>query len=192
MWRRVGEGCGVESRTGAAARGRAAPPAAHLAAPVGPQHAAFLLTHHLHAAPIVFKCLHLNRATFQNTLPSTDFHDCPAICLRSPPKKIGNNQMSALDSKSLQLTVTTEPQMWILSSARIFALLAVLNLFLEAVYFLLVQAGSGSRKIMLQCCDKRVVICLARGPQLSCNLTITSTMQMITGRATDTHKQIIV
>lgn len=100
--------------------------------------------------------------------------------------------MSALDSKSLQLTVTTEPQMWILSSARIFALLAVLNLFLEAVYFLLVQAGSGSRKIMLQCCDKRVVICLARGPQLSCNLTITSTMQMITGRATDTHKQIIV
>ncbi|TWW71024.1 hypothetical protein D4764_17G0005070 [Takifugu flavidus] len=83
MWRRVGEGCGVESRTGAAARGRAASPAAHLAAPVGPQCAAFLLTHHLHAGPIVFKCLHLNRAAFQSTLPQLTFTTVRRICIRS-------------------------------------------------------------------------------------------------------------
>lgn len=82
--------------------------------------------------------------------------------------------------------------MWILLSARLFTLLAVLNLFLETVYFLLVKARSGSRQIMPQRCDKIVVICLARGPQLPRNLTITSTMRMITGRATDMHKQIVV
>lgn len=45
---------------------RAASPAAHLAAPVCSQ-GAFLLAHHLHAGHILFKCLHLNRGTFQNT-----------------------------------------------------------------------------------------------------------------------------
>lgn len=67
-------------------------------------------------------------------------------------------------SNSLQLTVTTVPQMWILLSARLFALLAVLILFLETAYFLLVKARLGSRQIMPQLCDKIVVICLARGP----------------------------
>lgn len=70
--------------------------------------------------------------------------------------------------------------------------LAVGRLKSISVYFLSAKARSGSRQIMPQHCDKIVVICLARGPQLPCNLTITSTMRMITGRATDVHKQITV
>lgn len=45
---------------------------------------------------------------------------------------------------------------------------------------------------MLHCCDKIVVICLANYLKLSYNLTFISTMWMITERAIDMHRQIIV
>lgn len=48
--------------------------------------------------------------------------------------------------------------MWILLSARLFALLALLNLFLETVYFPVVKARPGSRQMMPRRCDKIVVI----------------------------------
>lgn len=48
--------------------------------------------------------------------------------------------------------------MWILLSARLSVLSAVLNLFLETVSFPVVKARSGSRQIMPQRCDKIVVI----------------------------------
>lgn len=68
----------------------------------------------------------------------------------------------------------------------------IFTLFLENIHFLLLTAGVGFEEIMLRCCEKIVVICLTHDLKLSYNLTIISTMWMITGRAIDMHRQIIV
>lgn len=137
-------------------------------------------THHLHAGQILFKWLPLNRSISKQT-PSTDLRLCVSL-----------------------YKVSAEMEM--ISFDCLYCHNRALNMFFNYSTSEFIPLGhpksiSGNSKhkylscysqIMLPCCDKILVICLAHSLKLSYNLTIISTMWMITGRAIDMHRQIIV
>ena len=141
-----------------------------------------LPAHHLHAGQILFKWLPLNRSISKQT-PSTDLWLCVSLCKVSAEMEITSDCLYC-HNRALNTFFNY--------STSEFIPLGRPKSTSGNTEHKYLPCYSQQREIMLPCCDKILVICLAHYLKLSYNLTIISTMCMITGRAIDMHRQIIV